>query len=357
MAFKKAKGKAGKKKGKKSGGKRDEWSHEGGVVLDGKDDENEEIGGKRKRRTTQDREESIRRGKMKNHDRKKKTDFWKKMSKKVNFGDVVAKMQGSDDEQSDEENEALSTTKNGYIRSNPLGVVDRLQKFLSNSSKQHDEIESDNSDDEEEEDDQMEDDDEDVEYDMEDINDSDIGEDDNEEEEEEEEEEVVDQDVNDDHIDIDDEEHENESDNENNNTKSSSKYEYYYNRMFYTERDDENSDEKDQKMKLITKIPNFSGEIYGNLHFSTDSNEKNILPIASGPYNNISEIPGLYKLFHNKSAYDRINPMTFPGLNSYILPYLSSYADVFLEGRDHGNDEEMLQGVLLHTVAHTVKAR
>ena len=43
--------------------------------------------------------------------------------------------------------------------------------------------------------------------------------------------------------------------------------------------------------------------------------------------------------------------------NATLLPYFASYSDAFIEGREAKNDAKLLQGMLFHTVSHTVKAR
>ena len=44
-------------------------------------------------------------------------------------------------------------------------------------------------------------------------------------------------------------------------------------------------------------------------------------------------------------------------LGAEILPYLSTYADVFWEGCDHTNDEELIESLVFHICAHVVRSR
>jgi hypothetical protein len=357
MAFKK-KGKVTKKKGKKSGGKRDEWSHEGGVVLDGKEAENAEEKGRTKRRLTQDREESIRRGKLKNNDRKKKQDFKKKMAKKVKFGDVVAKLREEEASSNDgSEGEEQVAKKQRVVRANPLNTMDRLQLFVSKAKQQRDvssdgeeadgsERDSDAEDDAGEDDEQYESDgsmgeDEDGQDDESVVSDDD-------EEGVEKDKFVADQDVNDDaQSDAGDSDGEGDVRN-----GAISKSEYYYEYMFNQEHAARSSE--GGKMKHLDSVDEQDMEVYGALSFPDSDGA---LPISPGPYHTIAQMPGLHKLFRGPAATARVDPGTFPGVSAYALPYLASYADTFVEGRDHVNDPEMLQGMLVHAVTHTVKAR
>jgi hypothetical protein len=356
MAFKK-KGKVTKKKGKKSGGKRDEWSHEGGVVLDGKEAENTEEKGRTKRRLTQDREESIRRGKLKNNDRKRKQDFKKKMAKKVKFGDVVAKLEAEEASSKDGSDADEPVAKQQrVVRANPLDVMDRLQLFVSKAKQQRhassdDEEEAGSGEDSDGDEDGDADEDEQYESDgsMEDDEQDQDGQDDGSDGEEDNEDKfVADQDVNDDaQSDGGDSDNEGEARN-----AATSKSEYYYEYMFNQEHSAR--DGQGAKMKHLDSMPDQDMEVYGALTFPEGDGA---LPVHSGPYRSIAQMPGLHKLFRGPSASARVDAETFPGVSAHTLPYLASYADTFLEGRDHENDPEVLQGMLVHAVTHTVKAR
>ena len=39
------------------------------------------------------------------------------------------------------------------------------------------------------------------------------------------------------------------------------------------------------------------------------------------------------------------------------MPYLSTYADVFWEGCNHTNDEDLIESVIFHICAHVVRSR
>ncbi len=344
MAFKKSKGKTGKKKPKKSGGKKDSWSHEGGMVLDGKDEENNEDGAKRKRRSTQDREESIRRSKLKNNDRKRKKDFKVKMSKKVKFGDVVAA--AKQEESGDEESEEEEVQPKFEVRLNPLSVMDRLKVFVAKSLDQR-EAQSGDEDSEEEGDDASgSEGDEEEEYEE--------GSEEEEYEEEVEEElvgdNVAEQDVQDQDLD---------SSDEIETKRDSSTADYYFDAQFNTPQDP--TKKTAAKMRQLQKIDDTPFDIYGQLNFEPEDDEEeateSTLPIAPGPYSSIAQMPGLHKLFRGPAACERIDPRAIDEVNSHLLPYLASYADTFVEGREASNDTNLLNGMLLHTVSHTVKAR
>jgi len=344
MAFKKSKGKTGKKKPKKSGGKKDSWSHEGGMVLDGKDEENNEDGAKRKRRSTQDREESIRRSKLKNNDRKRKKDFKVKMSKKVKFGDVVAA--AKQEESGDEESEAEEVQPKFEVRLNPLSVMDRLKVFVAKSLDQR-EAQSGDEDSEEEGDD---------------VSGSEGGEEEEYEEGSEEEEyeeeieeglvgdNVAEQDVLDQDLD---------SSDELETKRDSSTADYYFDAQFNIPQDP--TKKTAAKMRQLQKIDDTPFDIYGQLNFEPEDDDEetteSALPIAPGPYSSIAQMPGLHKLFRGPAACERIDPRAIDEVNSHLLPYLASYADTFVEGREASNDTNLLNGMLLHTVSHTVKAR
>eukprot|EP00598_Pedospumella_elongata_P007784 CAMPEP_0184985530 /NCGR_PEP_ID=MMETSP1098-20130426/14159_1 /TAXON_ID=89044 /ORGANISM="Spumella elongata, Strain CCAP 955/1" /LENGTH=846 /DNA_ID=CAMNT_0027509619 /DNA_START=67 /DNA_END=2607 /DNA_ORIENTATION=- len=344
MAFKKSKGKTGKKKPKKSGGKKDSWSHEGGMVLDGKDEENNEDGAKRKRRSsTQDREESIRRSKLKNNDRKRKKDFKVKMSKKVKFGDVVAA--AKQEESDDEESETEEVQPKFEVRLNPLSVMDRLKVFVAKSLDQREAQSGDEESEEEAGDASGSEIDEEEEY-----------EEGSEEEEYEEEGEealvgdnVAEQDVQDQDLD---------SSDELETKRDSSTADYYFDAQFNAPQDA--TKQAPSKMRQLEKIENTPFDIYGQLNFEPEDEEEaaeSALPIAPGPYSSIAQMPGLHKLFRGPAACERIDPRAIDEVNSHLLPYLASYADTFVEGREASNDTNLLNGMLLHTVSHTVKAR
>jgi len=343
MAFKKKGGKPTKKKAKKSGGKKDDWSHEGGMVLDGKDAENNEDGARRKRRLTQDKEESIRRSKLKNNDRKRQKDFRVKMSKKVKFGDVVAaaKAEESDSEESEEE----EVVPKFEPRPNPLSVMDRLKVFVSKSLDERagDRSEEEGSEQEYEE--------------VSDVEGEEYGGDSDEEDEEgvEEEEELVGDDVEEREI----RDEDLDSSDELETRRDTSTADFYFDAQFNAE---DSGDQQATKMRLLSKIEGTPFDIYGNVNFTKENEEEegeqdSPLPVAPGPYSTIAQMPGLHKLFRGSAACERIDPRAIDEVNGHMLPYLASYADTFVEGRETSNDNNLLNGMLLHTISHTVKAR
>jgi hypothetical protein len=44
-------------------------------------------------------------------------------------------------------------------------------------------------------------------------------------------------------------------------------------------------------------------------------------------------------------------------IQSTLLSYLSCYADMFIEGRDEHNDEDIENGALWHILGHIVNSR
>lgn len=348
MAFKKAKGKGkvAKKKGKKSGGKKDEWSHEGGLqVLDGREAENQDGTEKRKRRLTQDREESIRRGKLKNNDRKRKKDFKVKMSKKVKFGDILA--EPTDAAASDNESEA-EAPRTIEFRPNPLDVMDRLKVFVNKSLQQR-VGKSDSEDGGDSDLDAGEDGDA-------DSLDSDQQEDSGDEESGDEDEEVDGAEVDD--RDVQDEDADEYLDADSGDEQeASAKADFYFDHQF-NNLDSAQPGTERPKMRKLATVGNSSDEVHGTLGFDGKAGETgNGLPVYPGPFKSVSQVPGLHKLFRGSAASHRIDDAVMDEQNGTLLPYFASYSDAFIEGRDGSNDAKLLQGMLFHAVSHTVKAR
>ena len=389
MAFKKSKGKTGKKKPKKSGGKKDEWSHEGGQVLDGREEENQDNSGKRIRRTSQEKDEQLRRGKLKHDDRKRKLKFKAKMSKKVKFDDILDKPEEMDTA-AEQTNQKVSRRRE--FPANPLPVMERLKFFVSKSKQARADGDSSSDDDNDEEEEEGEEEDEEEGSGGE--SNSSASERDEEESGEEAREkssevkkakggnhavitsDVADQDVEDIAVEEDDEDDDSSDEVDGTNKKKKSigalNGDFYYDNIFNRVLERSGANELKTKMKLLCKIDGSSDELYGNVDFSTAEGDveqtrttsMTVLPVCPGPYISVNQMPGLYKLFRTPSACARIDDITFNegnsdhiNVNPFLLPYVSTYADAFIEGRDHHNDASYVQGMLLHAVAHTVKAR
>lgn len=261
------------------------------------------------------------------------------MSKKVKFGDVVAaaKAEESDSEVSEEEEVAPKFE----VRLNPLSVMDRLKVFVSKSLDERADTRS-------------EDDESAEEYeDVSDVEGEEYEESDGDDEEEGVEEDLVGDDVAE--RDIRDEDL--DSSDELETRRDTSTADYYFDAQFNGEN---SGDHSAAKMRLLSKIEGTSFDLYGNVNFDAEDDEaedKSPLPVAPGPYSTIAQMPGLHKLFRGEAACERIDPRAVDEVNGHVLPYLAAYADAFVEGRETSNDDSLLNGLLLHTVSHTVKAR
>ena len=124
--------KVSKKKAKKKKGtnKKDDWTFEGGQLLDSVA---ENSGIKRVgRRDTQERDERLRRSKQKRLDHKANDHFKRKMSQKVKFQD------GSDAETLSLSSSAIEKREKKIRYPSSYSVLDRLQFFVGSNSKQQD---------------------------------------------------------------------------------------------------------------------------------------------------------------------------------------------------------------------------
>ena len=78
--------KKGSSKGSK-GGKKDQWSYDGGVTIDDTSSNDQSL--KRPRRQNQARDDKEIRTKIRSLDRKRKKDFEDKMKTKIRFTDII----------------------------------------------------------------------------------------------------------------------------------------------------------------------------------------------------------------------------------------------------------------------------
>lgn len=113
-------------KKKKSKGKKDDWSFEGGGVDSDAKPATEE---KQRFRQTQDRDERLRRSRVKLHDRKIKNTFVKKMASKVRLEDVLLAPETFTEEVSPVKEEKAVRPEH---RSS-LSVLERIQLFVGQS--------------------------------------------------------------------------------------------------------------------------------------------------------------------------------------------------------------------------------
>lgn len=316
MAFKKKKI---KKKTKKPTNKNDDWAFEGGTTLTNNsiDNHNEE-GAKKERRRTQERDESIRRSRMKGADRKRQISFSNKMSKKIKFNDSNDNSSNHESLENIEDVSSTTDIKGITNDPNPIPAYNRLamliNKSLDNRSSR------------------------DLIYSFINTNDDMINMENNDSNNTQvksinnimvdsieliEDKDVID-DENLDLIDENDEEYKEKND-------------VFYQHFFNTENIDNDmqicNDKK--KLTLLGTIPSNGNEIVGMIH------DNLVNTISIKPIPNITMIPGLYKLFSTS------NHITFDETSAHLLPYLVSYADAFIEGRDKDNDSNLLNRLFI----------
>lgn len=351
MAFKKKNDlkKKAKKKAKlrNKENKQDGWTHEGGVTIENSDDKNEL---KKKRYHTQEADEKLRRSRVKIHHHKLQRDFVKKMSNKVKFSDILNSYKK--DDESDDEEEQNGQKKRQRIEPPPPNrtpVFDRLTRMLNKNKNEFDidsdEEQNNNTDDEH---DELLENGEEIDSDN-DYSDNDESDNDfkplfssqhtnlklNKEE---------------DKI-INDSDNDSDSDNEINNKKMIS----FFDNFFKSNHIKINEDliKKNKKNKKIKEIYNNISKnndlLYSNLdqtsiisnYFNSDNNFT---------INSISELNDLNRLWKNNT--DKLNIFA-----SNILPCLSSYSDVIIEGVNYQNEHVISETCIMHLLFHLVKSR
>ena len=126
MGFKKP-GAKKKKKKQKSGADR-EWAFEGGQTMEetGVERNQPVMEGGRMRRQTQDRDERLRRGRMKIEMRKERDNFRSRMSKKVKFDENVGGKPNVS-------RPVKKVRKEPPVSSNPMPIFERLQAMIASS--------------------------------------------------------------------------------------------------------------------------------------------------------------------------------------------------------------------------------
>jgi hypothetical protein len=389
MAFKrKAKAKKPKKTSKK--GRDSEWDHDGGVTYEeGQQEDPKEF----RRVHTQEKDERMRRGRLKVEDRKRKQQFANKMSKKVKFSDIWKKEEKDQNEGIAEEVDLKPMHPSS--NANPLPVLDRLQFFLRESLSQKNKESSaissritnnqknpprknfDQEDGEEEDDD-----------------DENEGDDNDEDEDEIEEDHVVfdnkyslsfqekptsqendleDFEVNEDapqkdknHEDISDDEE--EFDLKPSKGKPHPSPENPYNSWYFQSKILSDLEKTVEIQKLSTRskihcveqinIPNSHDESYhwqeskSSLYQSKNKSLPDFPPFHASQFENIQKIPGINKLWKHSSQSLPLNPFA-----KAIFPKLLTYSDMFIEGRTHWNDTVVLEPLLIHGLSHVLKSR
>ena len=319
-----------KSKKKKSGNKsRSEWDQDGGVVIDDSTPGNED---KRKYRVnTQEKDDRNRRISLLRVDRKRKQEFEKKMGKRIKFSDVLVDNHTDDATMSSEQNVATKRHRN----QSSISVYDRLKSFVRNSIaeelKDYEIVDDDNDDDGNDHGDSNDNDSANESHDeieiaknerlktskhLSAVSDEDYG----SREDARDDSQVVDN---------------NGTDDEGNNESVIDNYSWIFQNY-----ENNIGDISNDAYKLVKTFQEFS--IYSKLDSSIN------LPQSIRHYR---DIPGLYKLWKSR-ATDKI-----VGISKEILPVLLSYADVFIDGRTHKNDCDILQSVLIHVAVHIMRSR
>ena len=333
--------KKGSSKGSK-GGKKDQWSYDGGVTIDDTSSNDQSL--KRPRRQNQARDDKEIRTKIRSLDRKRKKDFEDKMKTKIRFTDIIKDNNINDTDSNNDDEDTIKMTR---IPSS-IGVIDRLRYFMKSSSKRNKKVSDDNDfdddddDDNDGEDDGEDDNDDDGNNDDENGNDGNDDNDVNIDEDEDDNDgitkEIESNELDDDNDNDDDDDDNNDNDNVENNDEGAKFYDWF----FSTEENigkkyDVNDSDKMKRLSVFDDL-----EIYGNL------NEK----VSLKAINKIGDIPRLGKLWLSDSNQKITNPYT-----KSMLPYLSSYVDALLEGRNHENDKDILETILTHISVHVMKSR
>ena len=323
----KGKGKKPKKSGK---GKRDsEWTHEGGVGSFTPHEKDGESGAPTPRfRKTQEMDERMRRSKFKHEMAKKEREFKKKMAAKVTFADVV----GSAIQPKSLPQSTAKRTKVSEVEDlSEKAVLVKLRELLNSkdfgmkTAETESEETTDASQDESE-------------YGSEEDYDKVNGEQAEEKEEAEREEEslfgvdgVEDVEVND----------ENSEELEEPDAVKDEFTAFFSLNPPTQEAGSATLREKSQKIRMDAST---GMEISGSL--------STLLPPPSiSNYSKLRDIPNLNKLWRSRGN-ESLDPWS-----ALLLPYLSTYSDVMIEGRTPENDALILRCVLLHSLKHVLRAR
>ena len=354
MVFKK---KNDKKKKKSKATKKDDWSHEGGVTIEEQGDANDET--RKKRIHTQEKDERLRRSRRKHEDQRIKTHFVKKMSQKVKFSDILAASQQTQPttETGDVISIETSIRKPNAPHSNPLSAMERLQGLIRRKRPRTDSDRENVSEHEEEisDSDEIE---EGAEINANESAEQDIssfdsklvfGGD------------VKSQKVKDHEV----EEWVDDSDEENAKKPIVNVLTYcdwffkasnFCHSMFPSSSASLSQPEENMKKENVKRkekaqfVKNIMlGDVECGFYTAFSANIPN-LPVSNINY--VQDIAGIYKLW---KCDDNRRP--FNDFSKELLPYLLTYADALLEGRNHENDKIMLECMLMHCVFHVVKAR
>eukprot|EP01038_Epipyxis_sp_PR26KG_P012188 gene12188-16326_t len=319
------------KKSKKTAKRqKDEWQYDGGQNYRDNDDNNINDSKPKGPRQTQDRDERLRRSRVKLDDKKKKRIIEKKLATKVKFSDVLGN--------GDKNNKSLEDTTVKPRKEPPppssLSVLERLQRFIVQSTQSFEESQPNklafksskqNS--------KMID------------NNEMVLEENNDETEVNVNVQLENKKINtkmflnkqvDDYepmeIEANDEEQELIP---NDNTNLCSIHSWYFNTS-------EDIDSKyNNKMNLVDEIEDHS--LYSSV--AVDAKPKNSAATS------ISNLPDLNKLWKTHSLEN------FGNLASRVMPYLINFTDALLERKVGFVEKDLLFGTLVHICTHTVKAR
>jgi hypothetical protein len=346
MAFKKKKAPSKKKKSKSSARNRDEWAFDGGSGAHQSSDSKSSRDGEQRKgpRRTQARDEVLRRGKRKVEDRKRQRETSNKFSKKIRFSDILGldasgakdKSPGADTE--GQHGETAARPHREQKRSN-LSVLERLERFLtpraeaSKGDNGADGTDDDEGDDERDDDDEYEW----VGGDDGDHNDGDDGDDDM---------------MKEDDASISDADSATDEDREEGGEEASDGNLSW----FFTwdpssqptaSTSTSNSGGTDTTKGAISKKPQ-KLSLFRDLEFYGSITS----PVAiESRISTLGRIPGIYKLWRSRRR-EKISE-----LGSHLIPYLTHFTDMLVEGRDHHNDSDMIQSVLTHVCTHVVQSR
>lgn len=336
MAFKK--NKKDKKKKTKRTKKDEEWQYEGGVTIEG-----DESNLKKKRIVTQEKDEKFRRSRRKLEQKRLTNEFVKKMATKVNFLDILKGEDNNDSEENIQDDNIINEVDDNIPQEqfkSKLSVLDRLKWFVDKNAHHENNFEVANEGDEK----------------VDDVKENDLSLDDQSEENENDNKincssyllfqrdsmgnVVADREI------VDEGNVLSDSDDEElfSKKKKKSKRDFDFYDWFFNRSD-----------SLSTGLKKAKPTLKGNLklddeeaNFYTALNE--LLPKDLPLPLSINEIPGIYKLWKNYSQ--SLNPF-----HQQLISHLTTYADCYIEGRNHLNDEQMVEVLLMHSLFNVVKSR
>lgn len=313
MGFKKSKK---PKKAKKTSRSKDRvWENEGGVHFEAEQSDLQPDGSeKRKRRETQDRDERMRRGRAKIEYKQQQQEMKKKWSTKVKFADFF-RSEDEDDSAKEPESVSAHKTKVPYFKSS-ISVFERFQKLLQRSHESHE-----NTDSREEgtgnvanaipidrttpmvkaKQDE-------IEKEALDLDDAEI---------------VSDHDASDLIDECDDDF----------GGAETSVFEWFFS----------SSSAPSSEASLEKSTLSNGDKLYVRLSPDIRS--------FIGQINSLKHIPSLNKMWRSRGTE------MVPKSTKSLLPFMCAYADILWEGRDHSNDKEIIESMIIHIATHIVKSR